>query len=419
MDRHAQLNAFAEGLARQTTLPRLSFDSWPQAFQVLRSQLTSDKNTVLLFDEISWMAIGDADFPGHLKNAWDEYFATRPGLIVVLCGSVSSWISRNILENTGFVGRASWTLDLKPLGLPECNAFWNKAKNVSAREKLTLLSVTGGVPRYLEEVVTQQSAEQNIERLCFTEGGLLVGEFDQIFHDIFSRRAETYRDIARTLVGGPKTLSGISKELERVKGGSLGDALSDLHMAGFIAKDTAIDLRTGRPRPRAIRYRLSDNYVRFYLKYVEGMRPRIAKGLYQHAPLETLTAWDTIVGLQFENLVLQSIDPLLSRLGLDNVPVLDVGPYWQTKAARRNACQVDVLARSKRAVYLLEVKFRNAIPKSVVNEMQEKVSRLALPSSVTVRTGLIYEGELHPDVRKADYFDHLIPFAQLLEGGTA
>jgi hypothetical protein len=50
--------------------------------------------------------------------------------------------------------------------------------------------------------------------------------------------------------------------------------------------------------PRAIRYRLSDNYLSFYLKYIAPRRSQIEKRLYQRVPLETLLAWDTIFGLQ-------------------------------------------------------------------------------------------------------------------------
>ena len=415
MTRQAQLDAFSQQLAQQTRLPKVALDSWPQAFQLLASQLESTGSTLLLLDEISWMAAGDPDFAGHLKNAWDQYFSRRTGLLMVLCGSVSSWIQRNILSSTGFVGRCSWQFSLKPLSINECNAFWRSRKHkVASREKLAVLAVTGGVPRYLEEIQPSQTAEQNIERLCFNPGGMLFNEFEQIFHDIFSRRAAAYRDIAHTLVSGPRTLSEISNKLGRVKGGSLGEALADLEMAGFISRDTAFDPTTGKSRRRSSRYRLSDNYVRFYLKYIEALRPQIIKGLYQRTPLETLSAWDTIIGLQFENLVLQSIQPVLRALGLGNVPVINIGPYWHARTARRRACQVDVMLRTRRALYLFEVKFRDKIGTSVMDEMQRKLARLRLPSSLSVRTGLIYEGELHPDIETSDHFEFLLPFGDLL-----
>jgi uncharacterized protein len=47
-----------------------------------------------------------------------------------------------------------------------CNAFWS-GKKVSGAEKLKALVVTGGVPRYLQEIDPSPTAERNIHRLCF------------------------------------------------------------------------------------------------------------------------------------------------------------------------------------------------------------------------------------------------------------
>jgi AAA+ ATPase superfamily predicted ATPase len=91
-----QLEAFAERIAAQTKAPKVDLPSWPQAFQLLDSVLPATGSTVLLLDEISWMATGDPDFPGYLKSAWDNLFSQRARLIVVLCGSVSSWIQANL-----------------------------------------------------------------------------------------------------------------------------------------------------------------------------------------------------------------------------------------------------------------------------------------------------------------------------------
>lgn len=117
LGRGDQLKAFAQQLAAQTRAPNVSLENWPQAFQLLSSLLPQGR-TVLLLDEISWMAIGEPDFAGHFKAGWDQFFSQRDGLIVVLCGSVSSWIQENILKQTGFVGRCSWEFSLPPLSLP-------------------------------------------------------------------------------------------------------------------------------------------------------------------------------------------------------------------------------------------------------------------------------------------------------------
>ncbi len=409
-----QLEVFAQRLAEQTQAPKVGLESWPQAFQLLASLLPAKGRTVLLFDEISWMAMGEPDFAGHLKVAWDNLFSRHENLVLFLCGSVSSWIQDNILNQTGFVGRCSWQFHLAPLALPACNLFWRR-KPVSAAEKVKILSVTGGVPRYLEEIDPAQTAEQNIQRLCFNPGGLLFREFDQIFHDIFSRRAETYRKVASALADGPKSISEISVALGQTRGGTLGGVLEDLAAAGFLSCDSSFHPITGGSLPRGIRYRLSDNYLRFYLRYVEPARDAIEKGFFQWTPLESIPGWESWMGLQCENMVVGNLETVMDRIGLGKVPILNAGPYFQRATPQRKGCQVDLLLRTREAIYLLEVKLARQIENSVISDMKQKVERLGIPRSLSVRTGLIFQGTLHPDIEPSNYFDFLVPLEKLLE----
>ena len=406
-----QLSAFAERLSRDTSLPRLALESWPQAFQLLSSVLPSRGWTVLLLDELSWMGIGDPDFAGHIKAAWDNDWSRRDRLIVVLCGSVSTWIERNILNSTGFVGRVAHEFDLGPLPLSACNGFW-RGRRVSAEEKLTMLAVTGGVPRYLEEIDPKRSAEENIKRMCFEPGALLLREFEEVFSDIFGRRTSTYRRVVKALVNGPCTVSEVSAALKQGRGGTLAAALGELTKAGFVSEDVGFDPATGGAR-RASRFRLSDNYLRFYLKYVAPKKRRVEQGLLRSVAVERLTGWNTVLGLQAENLVLSSLPDLWRASGLDDVAFEHVGPYNQRATKRRQGCQIDLLARRAGRVYVFEVKFRRKIPASTAAEVDEKVARLELPRSISVRTGLVYAGEL-PAALATDAFDYLVPMSALL-----
>ncbi len=413
--RQDQLDAFAEQLAAQTAAPKLRIESWAAAFQLLASQLPKSGTVIVLLDEISWMGQGEPDFPGLLKNAWDHFFSHRPRMVVVLCGSVSSWIEKNIVHNTGFVGRCSWQFHLGPLPLHHCSAFWGKSSGrVSSAEKLRLLAVTGGVPRYLEEIDPTRTAEQNIASLCFNSGGMLFHEFEQLFQDIFSRKSATYRSIVQTLADGSKSIDAISQALGRVRGGSLGEALSDLEMSGFVSRDVPFVPSTGESRPREVRYRIADNYLRFYLKYIDPVKDRIRKNRFRSVDLEMLDAWDTIVGLQFESLVLSSLESLLPCIRLSPNLVLNAGPFVQKATLRRKGCQIDLMIRTKRSLYLFEIKFRNRIGTEVADEMQEKIRRLKLPTTQSIRTGLIYQGELSAELMAVDAFDYLVPAESLL-----
>ena len=197
-----QRDEFAKQLGRVIDIPGIKADDWGDLFYILANH-TSKGKTLILLDEISWMGSKDPTFLGKLKNAWDMYFKKNDDLILVLCGSISSWIDKNILTSTGFMGRVSFVLTLKELPLSDCSQFWKGVgAQVSAYDKFKVLSVTGGVPRYLEEIDPQQNSEYNIKNLCFKEGSILSTEFEQIFSDIFSKRSQIYREII-TLVACP------------------------------------------------------------------------------------------------------------------------------------------------------------------------------------------------------------------------
>ena len=110
------------------------------------------------------------------------------------CGGVSTWISENILNSTGFVGRASANMVVGELPLDVCVKFWGRrAERTSIREIADILSVTGCVPRYLEEIDPSLSADENIRRMCFAPDAMLRDDFPKIFNAVFGGEAVTKR----------------------------------------------------------------------------------------------------------------------------------------------------------------------------------------------------------------------------------
>ena len=137
-----QKKAFSAQLQRYFGLG-IQADTWWNLFYFLAEQCKTGP-VVILLDEISWMAGRDKDFLGILKTLWDQHFSQNTQLILVLCSSISSWVERNILSSTGFMGRVSLTLHLKELKLSECSQFWGQHV-ISPYEKFKFLAVAGGV----------------------------------------------------------------------------------------------------------------------------------------------------------------------------------------------------------------------------------------------------------------------------------
>lgn len=407
-----QLNHFAEQLREQSDWKGPPPTSWYEAMMALE-RVIGDERTVVLLDEISWMGAHDATFPGVLKTAWDRHFKRHPRLVLVLCGSVSTWIQENILNSTGFVGRATLNLVVGELSLRDSLRFWGAAADrVAPREVLDFLSVTGGVPRYLEELDPGETAVENIQNLCFSPKALLRDDFSKIFSSVFGPNAVVKRRVLAALAREPMTLSELAGAIGMEKCGLLSRHVEQLSVAGFVTGDKGLNPLTQRPA-KMIRYRLKDNYSRFYLKYIEPNAEMIDRNAFNCTSLDMLKGWDAMMGYQFETLVVNNLHLLLPRLGLERALLLSAAPFRQQPTARKKGCQIDLLLQTEGSVHIVEIKRKREIGPEVESKLREKVARLAVKPGVSVRTALVYEGHLSPRVEASAYIDRLIDFETL------
>ena len=401
---------FAAQLAREAGLSGLKADDWGDLFWHL-SNTTQKGRTLIVLDEINWMGSKDPTFLGKLKNAWDLHFKKNPNLVVLLSGSMSAWINRNILSHTGFMGRISLEMTLKELPLSVCDQFWGKqSKHVSAYEKFKILSVTGGVPRYLEEIRPELTAEQNILQWSFHPEGILFHEFDRIFSDLFSKRSGIYQTIVEKLAYGSADFNQLCDMLNYQKSGVLSDYLEDLIETGYIARDYTWHLKTGKLSSLS-RYRLCDNYLRFYLRYILPNKARIEKGRMLSVP-----AWHAIMGLQFENLVINNFRLLDNVLGIRSEEIIYDNPFFKKPTKMQLGCQIDYLIQTQfNTLYVCEIKFStDAISVEVIKEVQEKIARLKIPKGYSIRPVLIHVNGVTPAVTESDFFAHVIAFGDFL-----
>ena len=94
--------------------------------------------------------------------------------------------------------------------------------------------------------------------------------------------------------------------------------------------------------------------------------------------------------------------------------------FWRVSPTCGGGCQIDLLLQTSNTAYVVEVKRRREIRGDVVDDVREKVARLPLRRGVSVRTVLVYAGELSPVVPDSDFFDFIIPAQRLfgVDSGT-
>ena len=414
MTNQRQIDNFCERLARATGKPEAKADCWAKAFDALGDAVDAHQKTIVFLDEVSWMGRYDAAFAGFLKTAWDTVLSKKNRLILVVAGSVSAWIQKNIQRSKGYVGRISVDITLPELPIDECLEFWGrKAARTSSREILDVLSITGGVPKYLSEIDLSLSADDNVRRLCFDPDGCLYNDFNRIVDDVFDSTVAAKKRIVLALAEGPASVSQLAEMFGCDPNGHLTRDLEELTEAGFVSAAVGLNPQTGKP-VREIRYRLKDNYTRFYLKYVFPKRAAIEAGVYRTVPLARLPGWDTVLGLQFENLVLNNFSTLARIVGLVGKNIDSVAPYFRRGGKTGAGVQIDLLVQLPKSVYLFEVKRRDRLGVAVEDEVQSKIDRLKLPKGKTVKTVLVYDGEIDSTLEEDGFFDYLVSSEQLL-----
>jgi AAA+ ATPase superfamily predicted ATPase len=406
-----QRDYFARQLALFLKVPPLTFQDWNDAFEYV--SLHVGEGDIILLDEISWMGAKDPSFIPKLKAWWDKQ---NQSLVVVLCGSVSTWIEDNILKSTAFFGRVRLILTLEPLSILESSHLLKiMGFKGSTYDLYKLLGVLGGIPWYLEQISPGITADNIIQQLCFEKDGLLVLEFERIFHDLFNGKGVTYKKILDSLKEGMKTLSEIRRGIDFAHSGTLTQLMDHLIIAGFVTKQNLWSFKTTKPLKQSL-YRIGDPYMRFYLKVIEIHRTQINLRAFDESPISRLPGFEAHMGLQIEYLLLQNRALLLKSIGISVADVLCDGPYRQSQTVSSPGCQIDYLVQTfTKNLFICEFKFkRREVGIEIIQEVQEKINALKIPKGYAAVPILLHIGGVVSSVETNGYFYRIIDIADFL-----
>jgi uncharacterized protein len=191
--------------------------------------------------------------------------------------------------------------------------------------------------------------------------------------------------------------------------------LYELMQAGFIARDYTWHIQTATIAKLSC-YRIKDNYLRFYLKYILPNKDRIAEGFFSYDSIGSLLGWNSIMALQFENLVLNNRMSILKALNISPNDIVFDNPYFQRKTSKQSGCQIDYLIQTRfNCLYICEIKYKKEVIKNdVIGDMRQKLERLKIPKNFSYRSVLIHVNGVDEEVADCGFFAKIIDFGQLL-----
>ena len=200
------------------------------------------------------------------------------------------------------------------------------------------------------------------------------------------------------------------------KSGGLLKYLNNLISAGFIERSYTWSIKTEK-RSSASCFRICDNYVRFYLKYIAPNRSTIEKESFSSL-ITQLPGWECIMGLQFENLIVHNRKTLWKILGISPEEIVMEGPFFQSPTAKQPGCQIDYMSQTRfHNLYLCEIKFsKDSVGNKIIDDMEKKRTTLKIPRNCSIRPVLIHVNGVEERVVDERYFDKIIDFGELFSG---
>lgn len=386
-------------------------DTWQELLYFIVSQCNG-RRTILAIDEVNWLGRNsETPIENVLWEVWERECSQKSGFMMILAGSLATWLDENIISHEGFVGRITETLTLKELKFNHIREFFGNQIDKSPQvDIIRLLCAYGGVPLYLEQIDLKQTVEENLERVAYSESGSLHSEFDKMFNELFSEENKTYRNLLEAIGNSPRLLSakevcdraGITYSTYALK------LLKTLCSTGFIKLETTWNIKTQKCGKHQ-RYRITDNYTAFYFRSIKKYADKfVHTGVHQ--PVGNIAS---ILGLQFENLVLNNIEYILKELGINNS--IYIGSYFQTQTLRQKACQIDVLIHTRSRIYICECKLLAVEVKTeIIREVQTKMDKLTKDKKLSVYPVLIHANGVVDSVENSDFFYRIIDLRDAL-----
>lgn len=391
-------------------------DNWLDAFLMLEMFLSSKddgKRMVVFLDELPWMDTQRSGFITAFEGFWNTWACYHDNLMVIVCGSATSWITDKLINNHGgLYDRVTYEIKLEPFSLKECEEFFRKKKvKISRYDIIGSYMIVGGIPYYLKYFEKGLSLAQNIDRMFFGTNAVLKNEYDRLFTSAFDN-PEMMKAVVEFLstknIGF--TRGEISENTGYTKGGTLSSALKALEVSGFIMRYAPY----GKGR-RSEYYKLLDPFCIFYLKFVKNHEAIADSFWQQNISSQEVVSWR---GFAFENVCFSHIKQIKMALGISGVSTKQ--SVWYKKSDDKDGTQVDlIIERKDNIVNMCEIKYYSKIfsnDKAYHDKLVDRQSMLeeVIPKGMVVHSTLITTYGLKYNEYSGD-FDSVISMEELFK----
>ena len=359
-----QLDSFCYSLCDQFGIDA-TVENWMEAFRLLQKLLEKSPKSkkIIFFDELPWFDTLRSDFISSFEHFWNDWAAYRNDIKLIACGSATTWMLNNVINSRGGLhNRVTHNMLLSPFSLHEVEEYFKSQGFYYERpEILECYMAVGGVAYYLSLFENDKSVAQNIEQLCFTHGGELVGEFDRLFRSLF-KNSNGYVSIVEALRAKNKGMTRLEiiEATNLPNNGKLTRMLAELEQCDFVRSFSPFG-----KKKKEVMYQLIDPFTLFYFKFIQG-KGSFLDGYW--VKMQSTAEYESWCGYAFEVVCLHHINQIVRALGIDGC--INVPCSWSYRPSAsvmsdadadddlKHGTQIDLLIdRSDKSISVCEMKY--------------------------------------------------------------
>ena len=334
-------------------------------FQYLLEQAKS-KAFNLVIDEFQEFYNINESIYSDMQNLWDSYrMDTHMNLIV--SGSVYS-LMQKIFRNSKepLFGRADNIIKLSAFSIATLKKIMHDYQpNHTADDLLALYSFTGGIPKYVELFCDNGTLDvESMISFMVRDNSPFVDEGKYLLIEEFGKNYATYFSILNAISGGINTQSAIEAALgEKSIGGQLKRLIEDYNV---ITRRRPILSKKGT---QAIRYEITDNFLRFWFNYFDRYRSLVE--------IKNYVGLQQIIKADYPTYSGHCLELYFKQLLAETSQYREIGSWWDLKNGQ-NEIDIVALKLEKDKALVIEVKrqkknFKPELLKQKVEHLKNKV----------------------------------------------
>lgn len=312
--------------------------------------IKEDRKKIIFIDELPWLDTPKSEFLAAFESFWNGWGAQQNDIMLVVCGSATTWITNKILSDKGgLFNRAARRLYLMPFTLHETEQYLrSRGIQWSRYDIVECYMIMGGIPYYLKLIDNDESYLSNIDSIFFKRNGSLWDEFDHLYETLFGS-AKGYMKIIEALSNKKSGLTRkeIIREAKIEDNGLLTEMLKNLKDSQFIRA-----YNTFGYGEKNVVYQLADYFTLFYLRFMKGKQNPDEHFWTHFLDNPAKSSW---AGQTFEQVCKDHISQIKKAIGISAL-LTDISSWYGE--SDNGKAQIDlVIDRRDRSINICEIKF--------------------------------------------------------------